>query len=737
VGGRALGRSIVLLVGLGLLAPVALADGVPPVTLKLREQESGRFLAQWRVPKLLPTASIPTPVFPDSCRTVGERNLDERPGAWFVSQAYLCGEGLSGQSIGIEFPFLNATVSTLLRVELLSGDRYAHVLAPGETSWRVPDAAAGGARRWFREARRAVLDGADHFAAHGVHLALALAFVLIGGLAVSVRLATGFAVGQLAGVLAYSIGGVGLDAPLAEVGVAAAAVLLAKEALRPAAERRSMLLLTAAAGLVHGLGLATLVSPPADHAGSTLVYSTLVVLGTDALMLLVALTGSGLRDLVARRGPRPGWSTAAAYAVGICAVALVLGLPATGSASAAREAQDGIQLPDLPVPDGATSTPSSRRVASPYPDAALQSFVTVAPFEVRHEVLARLGDLAGRIGLDPIGELAVGDQEELKGRIRQHVAGRTELTIDQQAREPVDLRVDFLTLDSRGALPRLAPVPEPVAETWLGVTTVYVTERTPVEVSLTWSGFGIEPSVPATVTDPESTRSVELTPRQAALVWRNELSEDPTPVVRAVAVEPPVVWLPLLFLALGILTAGLGLAALRGVRRGETLALARISLAGAFLVAPLAGVVLPLPLSVDRTPSAVESKRILSRLLPNVYRAFEFPTESAAYDRLALSVTGDTLTEIYLEHRRAVTMEERGGARARVEAVEVVEVAGVEPGETGGFVTDATWTVGGTVTHFGHRHFRQNRYEAKVAVLPVDGQWKIRSIQILDEKRLR
>ena len=115
----------------------------------------------------------------------------------------------------------------------------------------------------------------------------------------------------------------------------------------------------------------------------------------------------------------------------------------------------------------------------------------------------------------------------------------------------------------------------------------------------------------------------------------------------------------------------------------------------------------------------------------------EFPTEAAAYDRLALSVTGDTLTEVYLEHRRAVRMEERGGARARVEAVEVVEVSSVGPGDAGGFVAGAVWTVGGTVTHFGHRHFRQNRYDARVAVVPVDGHWKIQSIEVLDEKRLR
>jgi len=162
-----------------------------------------------------------------------------------------------------------------------------------------------------------------------------------------------------------------------------------------------------------------------------------------------------------------------------------------------------------------------------------------------------------------------------------------------------------------------------------------------------------------------------------------------------------------------------------------------VALACAVLLAPVGNVAIPLPPSAASGPDADASKRILARLLPNVYRAFEFPMESAAYDRLALSVTGDTLAEVYLEHRRAVRMEERGGARARVETVEVIEVGSVEPGSSGGFIADAIWTVGGTVTHFGHRHFRQNRYEARLDIVPVEGYWKIRSIDVFDEKRLR
>ena len=102
-----------------------------------------------------------------------------------------------------------------------------------------------------------------------------------------------------------------------------------------------------------------------------------------------------------------------------------------------------------------------------------------------------------------------------------------------------------------------------------------------------------------------------------------------------------------------------------------------------------------------------------------------------------MAVTGDTLTAIYLEHRMVLAMEERGGAQARVEAVEVIEVESVEAESSGGFSARAVWTVGGTVTHFGHRHFRQNRYDARVTLVPDQDVWKIREIEIFDEERVR
>jgi hypothetical protein len=651
--GTALFAGIVLI---GLAGTVAVADGILPVTLNLKEQESNRFLAQWRVPKQLPASAIPSPLLPDSCRSAGEESITERAGAWLVQQKYNCPDGLSGQVVGMDYPFLNATVSTLLTVELLPGDRYAHILQPGEQGWRIPMSTADDSRRWARDARNAVLAGASHFSGNGLHVLLGLALVLLGGLGVSVRLATSFSAGQLLAVAVSSVTGFQLGAPLAEIGVAVAVALLAREALRPPEERRQLPILAGVAGLVHGLGLMQLVPPSPGYDGSRFLFCGLVVLGMDATLLLAIMAGSGLRRILPRRLTSKGFATAVIYGVGVAAVALALGFPAAVATTDPGERSPGLQIPNLPIPEGASATPASRRVATPFPEAPLQSFVTVAPFEVRHEVLVRLRDLADRIGLEPSADVTIDAQEEIKWRIRDLVDQRAEVVIDGRAVEPADRRVDFLGLDSRGAMPRLVPMPEAVETAWIGVTTVYVTVATPSEVLLTWSGFDTEPVIPATVTDPESSLSVELNRSEPALLWKNELSEDPTPVVSAIAVEPPVLWTPVVSLMIVGFVVAFGVAAVRGRRRALSVALVRIGFASALLLAPFGNVGLPLPASVGATPAPNGARRILSRVLPNVYRAFEYPTESTVYDRLALSVTGDTLTEIYLEHRRAVRM---------------------------------------------------------------------------------
>jgi hypothetical protein len=686
---------------------------------------------------MISAQSMPSPRLPDGSRAVGERTFIDRPSAWLTRQVYLCPGGVAGRPIGIDFPLYNVGLSTLIRVEFLSGERYAHLLGPGEDSWLVPEASGGGFTRRLREARRVLALGVRHFFGGWVHVVFLLMICLLGDARVRVRLASAFLLGQVGAILVGMFPGVRLDGYLAEIGVALATVLLAREALRPADDRRQLTVLAICAGAAHGLGVQTLVSLP-GQAESPRVFEQLVfVLGMDVALLASVAVVSVLVWIV--RGWPVTRRLARAVVYGAAGISLALALSAVvdGPAPAAKEGERRLELPGMAAPSAGTALPGSRRVASKAPDAAVQSFVAVEAFEIRHEILVRLRDVAGFVGAGTGSELAIEYQSDVKERIRDLVLARASITIDGERGQPVSQRVDFVTLDEKGVLPRTAPVPEFVETAWVGATTVYLTTTTARELALTWEFIDAATEIPATVTDPEFSSSTKLTPSEPVLRWTNELAEDPVPKVSAIAVEPARSKVPLWSLVPLAATLFLAGAALRRCRPALSLALARVMLALAVLLGPFGNVAIALPWSSNSVPGAGQAKRILGGILPNVYRALEFREESAVFDRLALSVKGETLSKVYLDHRRVLEMEERGGARARVEAVEIVEVDSIEPENSGGFSAQAVWTVGGTVTHFGHRHFRQNRYQARLDVVPDQEIWKLRSIEILDEVRLR
>lgn len=155
-----------------------------------------------------------------------------------------------------------------------------------------------------------------------------------------------------------------------------------------------------------------------------------------------------------------------------------------------------------------------------------------------------------------------------------------------------------------------------------------------------------------------------------------------------------------------------------------------------FVLYPFATYPLDLPWVSQWAPSRQRTAIILDGLLTNVYRAFDVRDESRVYDRLAVSVTGDQLSTIYLENRKSLEFENRGGARANVDEVDILSINRVKKSADDGFVADAIWTVSGSVSHFGHTHYRQNQYQALVTFVMDDHSWKIKDIELIDEKRL-
>ncbi len=185
----------------------------------------------------------------------------------------------------------------------------------------------------------------------------------------------------------------------------------------------------------------------------------------------------------------------------------------------------------------------------------------------------------------------------------------------------------------------------------------------------------------------------------------------------------------LLFLSAGLV----GVAVFKGRKMRKSWVLGFSGLA--IILYPFARFSLDLPLVSEWKPSEERSSDILEGLLTNMYRSFDVRDEDQVYDRLAKSVTGEQLSEIYLQNRRALELENRGGTRAHVDDVQVLEVDQVTR-KKNGFEVEALWTVSGSVSHFGHTHYRRNQYHAGVLLVQDKGTWKVKEIEVLDEVRL-
>jgi hydrogenase/urease accessory protein HupE len=129
--------------------------------------------------------------------------------------------------------------------------------------------------------------------------------------------------------------------------------------------------------------------------------------------------------------------------------------------------------------------------------------------------------------------------------------------------------------------------------------------------------------------------------------------------------------------------------------------------------------------------------RVIEGLLENTYRAVNLKGESEIYDRLALSVDGGLVEEIYLESRRRTVIPSESAAEAKVIDVSVIDVEDGVPAPGGrGYSFTCRWLVSGTVRHWAHKHNRLNRYAGRITIRPVEGVWKISALELIDEVRL-
>ncbi len=368
--------------------------------------------------------------------------------------------------------------------------------------------------------------------------------------------------------------------------------------------------------------------------------------------------------------------------------------------------------------------------------APMSGFIYVENFEVRKEIIARPKDLQRWVdlGLEGRDDIPVELQADIKQKIGDFLSQHHSVTIDGEPTTGILESVNFLerTLNSS----RVIDPPEPLSldSAIVGAIFVFPRDGLPQEVAMDWDLWDDRiQRIPVSAVDQAGPLPSFLEPDWRELRWTNYLKNPVIPTL-AMVESPAPAWQELLArllpVALLLAVAAIGWLLL-SLKRSASLALPATA-ATLFISASAAA----WQFGASNKPDPARAEAIVGDLLHNVYRAFDYREEGDIYDVLAQSVSGELLTDIYLETKRGLVLANQGGAQAKVKDIALESVNVLPNTDDDSFSVEANWTVHGSVGHWGHVHQRSNRYLAKLKVAVDEERWKLREMSVLQEERL-
>lgn len=367
--------------------------------------------------------------------------------------------------------------------------------------------------------------------------------------------------------------------------------------------------------------------------------------------------------------------------------------------------------------------------------SSLLSFLYVEPYEVRHEVLVRVKDLDYWMDLNyKLGDkILIEDQQALKDSIAKFLAKHNIVTIDGVNTPPIIDRVHWVKWSLSGMQIIEGQKEMDYSSAIIGVIFAYPNDSIAQDVIVNWDMWNDRiASVPTIATDPAGPMPYDLHPDDNKLIWKNYLKTYKLPTISEARIVP----LSLnLIISLGVIFLIIGLGSL--LKSKQKKSFIRMSLFGTALIALgyFVNFNFDLPFFKKKSFSKPEAATVINQLLKNTYRAFDFREESDIYDKLAISNEGELLTQVYIQTKQGMVLENQGGLEVKVKEVELLSVEEVDAKEEG-VAYHVQWKVMGDVGHWGHIHRRTNQYDAIIDIKPIDNVWKFSKIEIIEEKRL-
>ena len=386
--------------------------------------------------------------------------------------------------------------------------------------------------------------------------------------------------------------------------------------------------------------------------------------------------------------------------------------------------------------------------------------ISIADEEVVYEILMS-NDFLNAVLAGPREELELALEDQAFRFVDPAQEQRERGAVEALFREANPLSVDGIDVKPILGDMRFVPAADPLSYVLstklppdLRVVLAYPTKGRPRQVAMAWdlypsarSGLPGLNYVYAELDAYDENTIVVFTNREPEVVWHapgKPARQRVMPVL--VAAEPAGIPVPLVSVGV-IVVWGLFLAALRASSRwrsarGAALLLSVVPVVIAVCCHDVLTVRVAAPWGGGAEAlDAAEAGGVFTSLHRNVYRAFDYKTESDIYDVLAQSVAGDLLDQVYNEVYQSLIVRDQGGAVARVQSVDVLDTELLSSGalpdsDALAFQMRSRWRVRGAVYHWGHVHSRTNEYRARYTVAQLGGSWKITGVEVLEQRRI-
>ena len=292
---------LAVLVCAAFVAIPASAHDARPNYVQITETEANTYSVSWKVPASMPGRTLPYPTLPGGC--VAERQPAwQQAGAEYVGQQlFVCDQGLSGRVVGIEFPILNPSLSTLYKIKLANGEEHLRILKPDETEWTVPDAESR-----FSVATQYTGLGIEHIWIGIDHLLFVACLLFIARTPRHLLITiTGFTVAHSITLALSALDFVRIPTPPVEAAIALSVVFMAWEIVKGydgSLAYRFPVAVSASFGLLHGFGFAAVLRdiglPQTELPTALLFFNVGVEIGQILFVLALLAAFFALRPVL-------------------------------------------------------------------------------------------------------------------------------------------------------------------------------------------------------------------------------------------------------------------------------------------------------------------------------------------------------------------------------------------------------------------------------------------------------